>query len=209
MSDYQGDGLGRRFTEAEAARACDVSRSTLHRRRKAGEFPNAERDEQAPGRPWRIPLADLLAAGLNPGRPAPPDEVPADPARGHVHEEPAGTPVVPAPPDAPDDAVARVRAEVAELERQTERARAADAASEELRELRAELEEWRRRAAVAEAVAEERAQALELARRMLPAGPSEDREPVRAGTSWPLVALTVAAVLGLLAVAVAVVLSGA
>lgn len=65
------------FTQREAAEACGISIETIKRRRTAGAFPGAEADDRGV---WRIPLADLLAAGLNPGRPAPPEETTAAPA---------------------------------------------------------------------------------------------------------------------------------
>lgn len=65
----RGTHLGVFFTIAQAAEACGVSRDTIKRRRAAGAFPNAVLE----GGAWAVPLADLLAAGLQPGRPAPPD----------------------------------------------------------------------------------------------------------------------------------------
>lgn len=61
------------LTLSEAANMCAVSRSTIRRRHEAGDFPNAYKT--GPDNAWRIPVTDLLAAGLNPGRPSPPDEV--------------------------------------------------------------------------------------------------------------------------------------
>jgi len=60
------------FTLAGAAAACGVARTTIRRRIDRGEFPNAHR-RLVPGEPeksatWRIPAADLLAAGLVPNR---------------------------------------------------------------------------------------------------------------------------------------------
>ena len=76
------DELGQRFTQKGAARACGVALNTIKRRRAAGAFPNAVSDDAGI---WRIPLADLLAAGLNPGHPSPglttpPDEPDTAPA---------------------------------------------------------------------------------------------------------------------------------
>ncbi len=65
LIDLTDDGLGQRFTQKGAARVCGVALNTIKRRRAAGAFPNAVSDDGI----WRIPLADLLAAGLNPGRP--------------------------------------------------------------------------------------------------------------------------------------------
>lgn len=54
----------------QAARECGVSVATIRRRIKDGSFPNAE---QGAGGAWLIPVTDLIAAGLNPGQPSPPD----------------------------------------------------------------------------------------------------------------------------------------
>lgn len=61
------------LTLSEAAEACGVSRSTVRRKHEAGEFPNAFK--AGPDNAWRIPVTDLLGAGLRPGRPSPPDAV--------------------------------------------------------------------------------------------------------------------------------------
>ena len=57
------------WTPQKAADETGVSRSTIMRKIKAGAFPNAEMIEGT----WQIPVTDLGAAGLRPGRPAPPD----------------------------------------------------------------------------------------------------------------------------------------
>ena len=44
--------------------------ATVRRRIKYGSFPNAE---QVARGAWLIPVTDLIAAGLNPGQPTPPD----------------------------------------------------------------------------------------------------------------------------------------
>lgn len=64
------------LTQREAATACGVSRTTIRRRREAGDLPNAVQDPQ---RGWLIPVEDLLAAGLRLHAPTGPD-VPAPPA---------------------------------------------------------------------------------------------------------------------------------
>lgn len=56
------------FSAAEAARETGVSRTTIMRKLGLGEFPQATKDDDG----WHIPLADLLAVGLTPGRPSPP-----------------------------------------------------------------------------------------------------------------------------------------
>ncbi len=56
------------WTLSEAAQHCSVSRSTVRRYRETGKFPNAVKD---PEHGWIVPVGDLLAAGLRPGRSAP------------------------------------------------------------------------------------------------------------------------------------------
>ncbi|MGW9205352.1 helix-turn-helix transcriptional regulator, partial [[Kitasatospora] papulosa] len=65
------------LTQREAAAACGVSRSTIRRRREAGDLPNSVHDEV---RGYLIPVEDLLAAGFRLNAPAPPDTPPAAPA---------------------------------------------------------------------------------------------------------------------------------
>nr|WP_176451388.1 hypothetical protein [Rhodococcus rhodochrous] len=62
-----------KLTIKEAVDATQTSESTIKRRLRAGAFPNAA--QTADGR-WMIPLGDLSAAGLRPGRMAAPDPVP-------------------------------------------------------------------------------------------------------------------------------------
>lgn len=59
------------LTQREAATACGVSRTTIRRRREAGDLPNSVQDEV---RGWLIPVDDLLAAGLRLHAPAEPDK---------------------------------------------------------------------------------------------------------------------------------------
>lgn len=54
------------YTLREAARICGVSRDTMKRRLAEGVFPNAWRDDAEIGAAWKIPIADLLNAGLRP-----------------------------------------------------------------------------------------------------------------------------------------------
>ncbi|WP_031058650.1 helix-turn-helix transcriptional regulator [Streptomyces sp. NRRL F-5702] len=65
------------LTQREAAAACGVSRSTIRRRREAGDLPGAVSDE---ARGWLIPVDDLLAAGFRLNAPAGPDATAASPA---------------------------------------------------------------------------------------------------------------------------------
>lgn len=52
-----------KWTLSEAAERTGISRSTLRRRLDQGKFPGAYRDQ---AKQWRIPLTDLLAAGITP-----------------------------------------------------------------------------------------------------------------------------------------------
>ncbi|MFD3923905.1 helix-turn-helix transcriptional regulator [Streptomyces sp. NPDC058595] len=66
------------LTQREAAAACGVSRTTIRRRREAGDLPNSVQDEV---RGWLIPVDDLLAAGLRLHAPSDPDKAaPSSPA---------------------------------------------------------------------------------------------------------------------------------
>lgn len=56
----------------QAAAETGISLSTLKRKKQGGAFPNAHKDHE--GR-WLIPVTDLIAAGLRPGRPRPPDQL--------------------------------------------------------------------------------------------------------------------------------------
>ena len=97
------------FTIAEAATACGVSAKTIRRRVQNDAFPNAHRTGRGP---WLIPVEDLLADGLQPGKPSPPDAV----------EEPE--PAVANKVDADLAELARLREQNAELRRRAEVAEA-------------------------------------------------------------------------------------
>ncbi|WP_191878665.1 helix-turn-helix domain-containing protein, partial [Streptomyces filipinensis] len=56
------------LTQREAAAACGVSRSTIRRRREAGDLPGCAED---PRRGWMIPVDALLAAGFRLNAPSP------------------------------------------------------------------------------------------------------------------------------------------
>ncbi|MER6231542.1 hypothetical protein ABT169_20665 [Streptomyces sp. NPDC001616] len=60
------------LAQREAAATCSASRTTIRRRREAGDLPGAVQD---PVRDWAIPVDDLLAAGLRLHAPSPSDEV--------------------------------------------------------------------------------------------------------------------------------------
>jgi hypothetical protein len=56
---------------SEAAQVCGVRRRTIRRRHQAGEFEHAFKDPEGA---WRIPVSDLVAAGLRPNIVSDPDE---------------------------------------------------------------------------------------------------------------------------------------
>ena len=95
------------LTQREAAAACGVSRTTIRRRREAGELPGAVLDDD---RGWLIPVEDLLAAGFRLNAPAPPD---ADTTDGKAvnTQTPAGT----RQDTAPDETTAALQAELERL----------------------------------------------------------------------------------------------
>ncbi|WP_170198339.1 helix-turn-helix transcriptional regulator [Streptomyces chryseus] len=65
------------LTQREAAAACGVSRTTIRRRREAGDLPGAYEDAR---RGWMVPVDDLLAAGFRLNAPLPADAPPSAPA---------------------------------------------------------------------------------------------------------------------------------
>ncbi|MEU0061085.1 helix-turn-helix domain-containing protein [Streptomyces sp. NPDC006334] len=69
--------------QREAATACGVSRTTIRRRREAGELPGSVLDDE---RGWLIPVDDLLAAGFRLHAPAPPDKAGADEATAEARQ---------------------------------------------------------------------------------------------------------------------------
>lgn len=76
------------LNQREAATACGVSRSTIRRRREAGDLPNSVQD---PVRGWLIPVDDLLAAGFRLHAPSPADEDSSPEAEGRPVAEEPGT----------------------------------------------------------------------------------------------------------------------
>lgn len=74
-----------KWTLTEAAQQCSVSRSTIRRYREQGKLPNAEKTSD---RGWIVPVTDLIAAGLTPGRPSPAQDVLTSQAQP-AHPEPA------------------------------------------------------------------------------------------------------------------------
>ena len=130
---------------AEAAKACNVSLSTIRRRRAELLAMGATSD----ARGWRIPIPALIELGLMDRTTAPTDTLrkPSEAPSAH-----GMTPVMTPPADSPSDDP-----------------------SELLEELRSRLAEAEQRAAVAEAVAAERERVISAqaqALRMLEAGPS-------------------------------------
>jgi len=63
----------RRLTIKQAVFETQTSESTIKRRLRAGVFPNAGQDTDGL---WLIPVTDLVAAGLRPGKRAKPDPLP-------------------------------------------------------------------------------------------------------------------------------------
>ncbi|MBQ0891332.1 helix-turn-helix domain-containing protein [Streptomyces sp. RM72] len=121
------------LTQREAATACGVSRTTIRRRREAGELPGAVLDDD---RGWLIPVEDLLAAGFRLNAPAPPEE------KGAGDPAPAGTPQG----TAPEDSAAALRTELERLRHEhalalAEERGARQLAEAEARHLQARLEE--------------------------------------------------------------------
>lgn len=55
---------GADYTPTEAARLCGCSVDTVRRYRDGGRFPTAYRESDLANAAWRIPLGDLIAAGL-------------------------------------------------------------------------------------------------------------------------------------------------
>ncbi|CAL9676971.1 hypothetical protein SUDANB176_07869 (plasmid) [Streptomyces sp. enrichment culture] len=95
------------LTQREAATACGVSRTTIRRRREAGELPGAVLDND---RGWLIPVEDLLAAGFRLNAPAPPDTDTTD-GKAVNNQTPAGT----RQDTAPDETAAALQAELERL----------------------------------------------------------------------------------------------
>ena len=68
------------LTLKEAAEACQVNLKTIRRRRDKGDFPNCYRIAVRPSSRWLVPVEDLIAAGLTPGKPTPPEESAPEPS---------------------------------------------------------------------------------------------------------------------------------
>jgi excisionase family DNA binding protein len=105
--------LDRFVTQREAAALAAVSKDTIARARQAGRFPHARLD----GHTWKIPTADLAAAGLyDPGRFAPGRVDPSRDAspRPAQSETTAGPPEVPESPETAE--LARANARIAGLQ---------------------------------------------------------------------------------------------
>ncbi|MFB9466575.1 hypothetical protein [Streptomyces cinereospinus] len=78
-----------------------MSRSTIRRRREAGELPGSVLDEE---HGWLTPVEDLLAAGFRLNAPAPPDKRAGDQAPAGEH-----------PDTAPEKTAAALQAELDRL----------------------------------------------------------------------------------------------
>ena len=117
------------WTISEVVERTGASRSTIRRYRDAGKFPHAFKDSAGV---WRVPIEDLLAAGLKVIDPARTEQV---------------TQAIDQAQPAPEQATVNLRDQVAELERAlaVERARneglerAAAAAEQNARDLRMAL----------------------------------------------------------------------
>jgi len=68
---WRGSRQSLALSISEAAKICGVKRRTIRRRHQAGDFEHAFRD---PDGTWRIPVYDLVAAGLRPPVVPDPDE---------------------------------------------------------------------------------------------------------------------------------------
>ncbi|WP_343234742.1 helix-turn-helix domain-containing protein [Streptomyces sp. E5N298] len=116
------------MTQREAAAACGVSRTTIRRRREAGELPGAVLDDD---RGSLIPVEDLLAAGFRLNAPAPPDE------KKDVGDQAAAG----AQPDtAPDDTAVALQSELDRLRHEHALALAEERYARQLAEAEAEAE---------------------------------------------------------------------
>jgi len=147
------------YTAAQAATVCQVSLRTVQRKTSQLEAAGAWKD--ATGQ-WCIPVEAMRAAGLSPGRPAPPDKRGDNSLRQHANPDKGSGNSLRQHPT--PDVVSQLRAEVAALRLQA-----------------IEVAEWRRRAEVAEAQAAERERTIQAqaqALRMLEAAPrTESAQP--------------------------------
>ncbi len=135
------------LSQAEAARRCGVSTATIRRARSDGRLPGAVETDEG----WRIPIPELIAAGLM-DRTTPPDTG-AAPSVSPGATPPSDTGATPPTPPGLVAEVAELRAQLAAAQH------------------RAELAEERERSA--RALAAEKERALDDAwRRMIEAGPA-------------------------------------
>lgn len=119
-----------RFTLSEAAQLTKTSRSTLRRRLDSDAFPHAAKDDDGF---WRIPVEDLLAAGLTLSRTVP--DTPHEPV-----------PDTPRAREENEQLVQRLKDQLAELRAQIEVERAHRTAAEQIAAERAEHLDTARRA---------------------------------------------------------------
>lgn len=75
-SDEHEQHHGPVWSATEAARRCGIGRATMTRKLQAGEIAGATRNDEGH---WQVPLTGLLAAGLRPDRPTPPEDEKQDP----------------------------------------------------------------------------------------------------------------------------------
>lgn len=108
MNELRTDPEGRpSLTLTAAAEACGVSRRTIRRRLDAGHFPNAWQES---GGVRRVPVVDLIAAGLHPNASRP-------------VTEPSTEPTSSTPPSEPSE-LSRLRSELEDWKRRAEIAEA-------------------------------------------------------------------------------------
>lgn len=139
------------WTISRAADECGVSRDTIKRHRAAGDFPNATQNSRGH---WSIPIDDLIAAGLQPGKP----RTGADVHQGKPPVHQGSAPVQSS--DAPGARTSAAPDEAAELRTQIE-----------LLQVRLDAESRLRIAA------EQNAADLRTSLRMLESGPSANPAP--------------------------------
>ena len=137
------------YSVTQTANLCQVSSRTVQRRIPQLEAAGAWKDPEGK---WSIPVEAMAAAGLTPGRPAPPDS----PVRHQRRHQPG---------QRGQRAVSKLESQVTQLQ---------DQALESERQ----AAEWRRRVEVAEAIAAERAETITALRQTIRALQAPPNPPV-------------------------------
>lgn len=119
-----------RWTLAVAANECGVSKSTIKRRLAAGDLPNATKGARGA---WTVPVTDLIAAGLEPGRPSPPDDLTQVTDLDHEQPDLDHDPGHDLGQPGPNSDMTRVHELERDLAQERERARALTQANADLR----------------------------------------------------------------------------